>query len=251
VHRRRQALVATLLAAVVLAGGCGGGGSGSSAATKKRGPATTTTLPGYISQVAEVSVPQIAVFSAPGAATPSTTLPNPWLLNDDAKLPVQQVLLIVKRQDPWLQVLLPERPNGSTGWVRSADVRITQNRYRIKVELGTHRITVFDGDNVLLQEPVAVGAPATPTPLGTYYTRVLLQAPDPNTVYGPFAYGLSGHSEVLTQFNGGDAEVGIHGNDDASVLGQSVTHGCVRMSNDSITKLSKLLPLGTPVQIVA
>ena len=79
----------------------------------------------------------------------------------------------------------------------------------------------------------------------------MLQAPDPNTVYGPFAYGLSGHSEVLTEFDGGDAEVGIHGNDDASVLGQSVTHGCVRMSNDGITKLSKILPLGTPVQITA
>lgn len=196
-------------------------------------------------------MPHIAIYSAPDAATPVTTLPNPWLLNDDAKLPVQQVFLVIAHQGEWLQVLLPERPNGSTGWIRAAGVRITQNRYRITVELGAHRITVYDGPNVMMQEAVAVGAPATPTPLGTYYTRVLLQAPDPNTVYGPFAYGLSGHSEVLTEFDGGDAEVGIHGNDDASVLGQSVTHGCVRMSNDGITKLSTILPLGTPVQIVA
>ena len=64
----------------------------------------------------------------------------------------------------------------------------------------------------MIQEPVAVGKESTPTPTGTYYTRVLLKAPDPNTVYGPYAYGLSGHSEVLTEFNGGDAELGIHGN---------------------------------------
>jgi lipoprotein-anchoring transpeptidase ErfK/SrfK len=34
------------------------------------------------------------------------------------------------------------------------------------------------------------------------------------------------------------------------VLGKSVTAGCIRMDNDQITKLSKVLPLGTPVEIV-
>ena len=50
---------------------------------------------------------------------------------------------------------------------------------------------------------------------------------------------------------GGDAEIGIHGNNDASVLGQNVTHGCIRMDNDAITMLSKQLPLGTPVTVAA
>jgi lipoprotein-anchoring transpeptidase ErfK/SrfK len=70
-------------------------------------------------------------------------------------------------------------------------------------------------------------------------------------VYGPYAYPLSGHSEVLTSFNGGDGELGIHGNNDESVLGQSVTAGCVRMKNASITMLASMLPLGTPVEILA
>jgi len=104
---------------------------------------------------------------------------------------------------------------------------------------------------VLLQEPVAIGASDTPTPTGKYYLRVLLEAPDPDTVYGPYAYGLSGHSNVLEEFNGGDGELGIHGNNDASVLGQSITHGCIRMSNDGITRLTKILPLGTPVEITS
>jgi hypothetical protein len=38
---------------------------------------------------------------------------------------------------------------------------------------------------------------------------LLLKAPDPNTVYGPYAYGLSGYSEVLTEFNGGDARPAV------------------------------------------
>ena len=92
---------------------------------------------------------------------------------------------------------------------------------------------------------------ATPTPTGRYYLRVLIKAPDPTTVYGPYAYGLSSHSDALETFDGGDAEIGIHGNNDASVLGHDVTHGCVRMDNAAITMLSTKLPLGTPVDVVA
>ena len=172
-------------------------------------------------------------------------------MNDDPKLPVQLVFLVEQRQGPWLQVLLPIRPNGTTGWVRSRDVSVQQNEFRITVELHAHRLVVYNGESVLLSDTVAVGLPATPTPTGTYFIRVLLKAPDPTTVYGPYAYGLSGHSEALNTFDGGDAELGIHGNNDASVLGTDASHGCIRMSNDKITMLAGVLPLGTPVRITA
>ena len=70
-------------------------------------------------------------------------------------------------------------------------------------------------------------------------------------MYGPYAYGLSSHSDSLDEFAGGDAEIGIHGNNDASVLGTDATHGCIRMDNDAITMLAKQLPLGTPVTVAA
>jgi lipoprotein-anchoring transpeptidase ErfK/SrfK len=80
---------------------------------------------------------------------------------------------------------------------------------------------------------------------------VLLETPDSTSVHGPYAYGLSGHSDVLSEFNGGDGEIGLHGNNDASVLGKSVTAGCIRMDNEQISKLAKMLPLGTPVEITS
>ncbi len=172
-------------------------------------------------------------------------------MNNDPKLPVPQVFLVVGRQPGWVHVLLPVRPNGTTGWVKADTVTLLPDPYRITVALGAHQLTVYDGDGVLLQDTVAVGAPGTPTPTGTYYLRVLLKAPDPTTVYGPYAYGLSGHSEALDTFEGGDAELGIHGNNDPTVLGQNISHGCIRMSNDKITRLAGILPLGTPVQITA
>jgi len=214
-------------------------------------PATTVSLqPGY-SLIAQAVVPTVGIYDDPSALAPAKTVPHPWLLNDEPDKQIPQVFLVEKqRPDGWLRVLLPERPNGSTGWIRQSDVQLTPNPYHLEVSLGAHKIAVFEGTNTIYEGSVAIGARDTPTPPGKYYTRVLIQAPDPNTVYGPYAYGLSAHSDVLTEFNGGDAEVGVHGNNDASVLGKSVTHGCIRMDNDEIVKLSKVLPLGTPVDIV-
>jgi lipoprotein-anchoring transpeptidase ErfK/SrfK len=251
--------------ALVLAG-CGGESGtatlGKSVSTSA--PATTVATSADLSYFATVKpqVTKVGVYASPSTTTPSRELDNPWLY--DPTVPtskVPQVFLVTKqRSDGWVQVLLPVRPNGSTGWLQASDVTLTANPYRIAVKLGDHTITVNTGSQVVYTGPVAVGATdpplpdvgkPTPTPTGDYYLRVLLQAPDPNTVYGPYAYGLSSHSDALTTVAGGDAEVGIHGNNDASVLGKNATHGCIRMDNNAITMLAKLLPLGTPVTVSA
>jgi len=214
---------------------------------------TTTTIPiEDVSYVATARFTGISVFDSPEAKTVVAQLPNPWFINDDPAAAVPLVFHVETfRPDGWAEVMLPLRPNGSTGWVRNSDVTFTPIHYRLTIELAAHRLRVYLDNKPILEDTVAVGAAATPTPQGRFYIRALLRAPNPDTVYGPFAFGLSGHSEVLEEFNGGDGEVGIHGNNDASVLGTDVSHGCVRMSNDKITELTTYLPLGTPVEITA
>jgi lipoprotein-anchoring transpeptidase ErfK/SrfK len=255
-HRRRfRTTAALLLSAVTLLTACGGGGDDRPTLDRNRAKETTTTLPSFISFVAQVKGAKIGVYDAPNqadGAAPKRTFENPWLYRDLPSAPVPQVFLVKQQKGDWVEVLLPVRPTGTTGWVRKADVQLTQNRYRVVVELGAHHITVYNGDDVILRETVAIGAPETPTTKGLFYLRVLVKPPDPTTVYGPYAYGLSAYSDVLTSFNGGEGEAGIHGNNDASVLGKDVSHGCIRMSNDGITKLAELpLPLGTPVDVRA
>jgi lipoprotein-anchoring transpeptidase ErfK/SrfK len=192
----------------------------------------------------------VAVFATAGTGQPTHTFANPWFINGDPALPVPLVFAVEQsRPYGWLNVLLPVRPNGSTGWIRARDVQITSTPYHISVALSAHRLTVYSGTLMVLEDTVAVGAMATPTPVGLFYIRALLKAPNPNTTYGPYAYGLSGYSETLEQFDGGDAEVGIHGNNDASLLGRNISHGCIRMSNNAIKELTHILPLGTPVEI--
>jgi lipoprotein-anchoring transpeptidase ErfK/SrfK len=207
--------------------------------------------------VAVATASMVPIFDAPGATEPRDQLDNPWFVNGDPRFPlpllfhVESTGVETGEAAGWLNVLLPTRPNGSTGWVRATDVTLQTVAFRVVVELGEHRLTVYQDDQVVLKDTVAVGKPSTPTPLGRSYIRALLQPPNRNSPYGPYAFGLSGHSEVLDRFLGGDAEIGIHGNNDASVLGQDVSSGCIRMSNDKVTELANMLPLGTPVLIRA
>jgi lipoprotein-anchoring transpeptidase ErfK/SrfK len=159
--------------------------------------------------------------------------------------------VVEKADAPRLKVLLPVRPNGSTGWIRESAVSTFRHDFRITIELGLHRITVYRGSDVFLQEPIGVGTKDTPTPGGLYYIKELLRPPEPNTVYGPYAYGLSGFSDVLAKFAGGEGVIGIHGNNDPTSLGKDVSHGCIRMSNAGIIKLANTLSLGVPVEIRA
>ena len=240
-----------LLAFVAIAGlvsGCGSSGTPKLARSSSSAPAATgpsTTVQYKTSVVAQAKGPGVAVFDTSTATTPSKTLPNP----QPSGSPL--VFLVQGGEGSRLHVLLPTRPNGSTGWIERNDVSLSQHDYRILVALGAHMITVYKGDAVFDQEPIGVGTKDTPTPGGLYYTKELYKLPTATGPYGPFAYALSGYSDVLTDFAGGDGVLGIHGTNDPSAIGHDVSHGCIRMSNPGITKLAQTLPLGVPVQIQA
>jgi lipoprotein-anchoring transpeptidase ErfK/SrfK len=74
-----------------------------------------------------------------------------------------------------------------------------------------------------------------------------LDTGEPAGPYGPYALGLSAYSEVLTEFAGGDGQVGIHGTNVPSSIGEAASRGCLRVPNDVVERLARILPLGTPV----
>jgi lipoprotein-anchoring transpeptidase ErfK/SrfK len=157
--------------------------------------------------------------------------------------------LVVERRGGWVRARLPTRPNLSTGWLRAAGVRFAATEYRVRVQLRRHRLLLLRGAKVLLRAPIGTGRAVSPTPTGTYFVTDLLRPPDPGGVYGPYALGLSAHSPVYTSFAGGDGQVGLHGTNRPGALGRDVSHGCIRVANAVITRLARLVPLGTPVEI--
>jgi lipoprotein-anchoring transpeptidase ErfK/SrfK len=260
--------VVSIIAASILVVGlaaCGGGGGPSdlnlpSTPTTAPVPTTATTAPTRTSGaaigqpfaaalVAHARVPTLAVYDIPGSAHPVRELANPWpAAGNDPSVRVPQVLLVDAQRDGWVKVLLPVLPS-TDGWVRASDVTVKKVGYVIRIALFSRQMTVLKQGQVLWQGPAAVGAPASPTPTGRFSVRSILAAPTTQTGYGPYALALSSHSQVISGFTGGDAEIAIHGTNDASILGRAVTLGSVRISNDEITKLAAVVPLGTPVDI--
>jgi hypothetical protein len=196
------------------------------------------------SVVAQARRAQIAVFRSPHAVAPFRHFANPNA--DGAPL----VFLVKERGDGWERVYLPARPNGVTGWVRDRDVDLSLNPYRLVVALRAHTLTLFKAGHAIDREQAGVGRSVLPTPHGLYFITELLKQPDAGGAYGPYAFGLSAHSNVLYSFGGGSGQIGIHGTNEPWALGSDVSHGCIRVANAAITRLARMLPLGTPVRIV-
>lgn len=147
-------------------------------------------------------------------------------------------------------VWLPTRPNGSSGWIPRSQVNVYTTPYRVRIDLRRHVLTVWRSGSITFRAPVGVGRAVSPTPAGTYYIVSRVRPIESGTVYGAFAFGLSAHSNVFARFGfGGDGRIGLHGTNDPSGVGHDVSHGCIRMTNRAILRLSRLLPLGAPVAI--
>jgi hypothetical protein len=148
----------------------------------------------------------------------------------------------------WYKVQLPMRPNGRTGWVRAADVRVTPVDTHIVVDLSDRRVTLYKAGAEVLQVTATIGKPETPTPTGSYYVNQRLRASDTSGPFGPGGIGISAFSPTLEHWPQG-GPIAIHGTAVPHLLGDAVSFGCVRVRNDHVVRMFELVPEGTPVVI--
>jgi lipoprotein-anchoring transpeptidase ErfK/SrfK len=183
------------------------------------------------------------VYAVPGrrpvAVLPTTELGEPtWV-------PVIQTV------PGWDRVLLPSRPNGSTGWIFTGRQHATvvatgHSPYLIRIRIAARTLTLLKNGRTLNTWRVAVGAHSTPTPRGRTFLLAMLAPASPT--YSPLIFPLGFHSNTLDSFGGGPGTVAVHGWPDPSVFGQAVSHGCVRVP-DAALRLLRLVPLGSLVKI--
>ncbi|OFW56073.1 MAG: hypothetical protein A2133_12515 [Actinobacteria bacterium RBG_16_64_13] len=161
-------------------------------------------------------------------------------------------LITDEDEDPqggvWYQIRLPIRPNGSTGWIRAADITVATVMNSISIDLSDHRLDLYEAGRPLKSWPIGIGTDDTPTPPGEYYITIKMRPTKPNSVYGVLAMGVSGFSEKLSDWPEG-GQLGIHGTNDPSSVGKDVSHGCIRLQNEDILDLSQYVAYGTPVRI--
>ena len=257
------AAVAALLVAVLALAGCGrpdrdppppldpsagpAAPTTTTRATPKAGEVRLGDAPAYVA----LAVQDVTVRSRPRGGGVIAVFPQelPW------GSPTPFLISEARRTaagDTWLKVLLPRRPNGSSGWVRRDQVRIRPVTREVVVDLSSRTASLLEDRHKVRSFRVGVGTSGTPTPTGRFYVTVKLRPPQISAAaYGAWALGLSGYSEVHQTFGTGDGQIALHGTYKPWLLGRPVSNGCVRMDNATITLLAETLPLGTPVTIQA
>jgi len=145
-------------------------------------------------------------------------------------------------------VQIPKRPNGVTAWVPAGQVDLAKVSTRILVDLSAKRVTLYKDGKKVLSSTAAIGAPATPTPIGHFYVNQRLIPIDKGGPFGPGAVGLSAFSNVLTGWTQG-GPIAIHGTNAPWSIGRAVSNGCIRIPNPVLKKLFAQALNGTPVVI--
>jgi lipoprotein-anchoring transpeptidase ErfK/SrfK len=149
----------------------------------------------------------------------------------------------------WYKVWIPVRPNETAGWVREGQLALYTTTSRILIDLSERTLSVYRRGSLVRSFPVAVGKPGLATPTGRFYLTQKLRPPDPNGVYGVLQLGTSAFQPKLNDWPDG-GQVGIHGTNEPWLIGKAVSHGCVRMKNAAVKEVSRLVPTGSPIEIV-
>ncbi len=184
------------------------------------------------------------MYPAPDAPIHSRVVPATTILGSPTVLPVVEGPVA-----GWIEVSLPGRPNEATGWVEADQFTFAATDQRIEVDLAAATLTFFVDDEPALSTEVAIGSPDNPTPPGSFFVTDIVKLTDPSGPWGPFAIGLSARSDTITEFNGGDGIIGIHGTNRPDRIGEPVSLGCVRLPNETIAELASQVQLGIPVLI--
>lgn len=147
----------------------------------------------------------------------------------------------------WLQVRVPGRPNGRTGWAQApAFTPTVVVRTQLVVNRGTLRATLYRSGRKIWSARVGVGKAATRTPRG----RFLIDRGEGaifGPAYGPNVFFTTAYSNLPGWPGGGI--VGIHGTNQPGLVPGRPSHGCIRLHNSDIKRLARLMPVGTPLLI--
>jgi len=114
-----------------------------------------------------------------------------------------------------------------------------QAKIKIEIDIVKHTLTVYSDNQVIKTFPVGVGKSSTPSPVGEF--KIIQKSVGWGNGFGTRWMRVSVPWGIY----------GIHGTNKPYSVGQSLSHGCIRMRNKDVEALYPLIPMGTPVRMVA
>ncbi|HAX80554.1 MAG TPA: L,D-transpeptidase [Cyanobacteria bacterium UBA11372] len=121
------------------------------------------------------------------------------------------------------------------------------------IKLSERRVYVYRGDRIEKSFPIAIGRRGWETPTGKF--KVLHMERDPiwehplnGQVIPPGPNNPLG-ARWIGFWTDGRNYIGFHGTPNERLVGQAVSHGCIRMRNRDIEALYEMVKVGTPVTV--
>lgn len=108
----------------------------------------------------------------------------------------------------------------------------------IKVNLWNNSISISNNGEIIKEFNISAGQKDTPTPVGYY--KIINKSKDWGGGFGTRWLGI----------NVPWGTYGIHGTNRPYLIGQNVSHGCLRMKNKDVEWVYDHIPVGTPVTIL-
>ena len=207
---------------------------------------STTTLP----------APTTPTITTPSATTSST---NPSTATEVIPKTVAPTLTAPSVTVPTTTVPSSTKPTATTSPATPTKTTATATdktdrkvlATRLVLVLGERRVYAYQEDKVLASYPVAVGKKGWETPTGNF--QVIQKVKDPvwqNPWNGKIIpASLNGPIGIrwIGFWTDGKNTIGFHGTPGEHLLGQAVSHGCVRMKNKDVVALFEMIESGTPV----
>ena len=210
-------------------------------------PPTTTTRP--------TEVPASTELASPKGEVPTYDKPNGSPVGKVGfwyGYPMTMPIVEEAWDGKWLRIMMPERPNGLTAWVKASDVKRSTSPWRMVLKLSETRVRVYKDGFEVWSAPVGIGKDSTRTPTGKYFVAVVEKPGPPG--YGSVVVNTNAHSEDILSWQGmGDAITAFHGPFGSEELiragGGKVSNGCLRMLPEDQIKMDGIA-LGSPVDII-
>ena len=125
-----------------------------------------------------------------------------------------------------------------------------QKEEKITINLASRILTFWRNGRKVIMYPIAVGAPESQTPIGTFSVLEMEENPEwidpkdtkqkvPSGETNPLGYRWMRFYQTY----------GIHGTNKPWSIGEYVSNGCIRLKEENVEELYELAEIGTPVEI--